>query len=197
MDVVYWKGPFPPTFPKVKEGWKIRVKKYEWNNDGWENFPGAEWGHAWLSRGHRTTISALFSFCLSLNSSASSSYSRPVIVISRMSFGFHFGDPWVSIWCHLSVTFVPPGWILSDYLQIIPLWAGLPKLWYLSIRDTSTWNKFGVHGEHGEVFLFSNLGALWFSENLIRYSLHICLREVKSNLFFFKHSYLRHFSWRF
>ena len=48
----------------------------------------------------------------------------------------------------------------------------------------STWSKFGAHGEHGDVFLFSNLGALWFSENLIRYSLHICLREVKNNLFF-------------
>ena len=51
--------------------------------------------------------------------------------------------------------------------------------------------------EHGDVFLFSNLGVLWFSENLIRYSLHVCLREVKNNLFSFKHSYLRHFSWRF
>ena len=57
--------------------------------------------------------------------------------------------------------------------------------------------KFGAHGEHGDVFPFSNLGALWFSENLIRYSLHVCLREVKNNLFSFKHSYLRHFSWRF
>ena len=74
---------------------------------------------------------------------------------------------------------------------------GLHKLWYLGIRDTSTWSKFGAHGEHGDVFLFSNLGALWFSENLIRYSLHVCLREVKNNLFSFKHSYLRHFSWRF
>ena len=78
------------------------------------------------------------------------------------------------------------GWIMP----------GLHKLWYPSIRDTSTWSKFGAHGEHGEVFLFSNLGALWFSENLIRYSLHICLREVKNNLFSFKHPYLRHFSWR-
>ena len=75
--------------------------------------------------------------------------------------------------------------------------AGLHKLWYPGIRDTSTWSKFGAHGEHGDVFLFSNLGALWFSENLIRYSLHVCLREVKNNLFSFKHSYLRHFSWRF
>ena len=37
---------------------------------------------------------------------------------------------------------------------------GLHKLWYPSIRDTSTWSKFGTHGEHGDVFLFSNLGAL-------------------------------------
>jgi len=40
------------------------------------------------------------------------------------------------------------------------LLAGLHKLWYPSIRDTSTWSKFGAHGEHGDVFLFSNLGAL-------------------------------------
>ena len=45
------------------------------------------------------------------------------------------------------------------------------------------WSKFGAHGEHGDVFLFSNIGALWFSENLIRYSLHVCLREVKNNFF--------------
>ena len=38
--------------------------------------------------------------------------------------------------------------------------AGLHKLWYPNIRDTSTWSKFGAHGEHGDVFLFSNLGAL-------------------------------------
>ena len=66
--------------------------------------------------------------------------------------------------------------------------AGLHKLWYPGIRDMSTWSKFGAHGEHGDVFLFSILGALWFSENLIRYSLHVCLREVKNNLFSFKHS---------
>ena len=75
--------------------------------------------------------------------------------------------------------------------------TGLHKLWYPGIRDTSTWSKFGAHGEHIDVFLFSNLGALWFSENLIKYSLHVCLREVKNNLFSFKHSYLGHFSWRF
>ena len=39
-------------------------------------------------------------------------------------------------------------------------YAGLHKLWYPSIRDMSTWSKFGAHGEHGDVFLFSNLGAL-------------------------------------
>ena len=38
--------------------------------------------------------------------------------------------------------------------------AGLHKLWYPGIRDTSTRSKFGAHGEHGDVFLFSNLGAL-------------------------------------
>ena len=38
--------------------------------------------------------------------------------------------------------------------------AGLHKLWYPGIRDSSTWSKFGAHGEHGDVFLFSNLGAL-------------------------------------
>ena len=76
-------------------------------------------------------------------------------------------------------------------------YSGLHKLCYPTIRDRSTWSKFGAHGEHGDDFLFSNLGALWFSENFIRYSLHVCLREVKNNLFSFKHSYLRHFSWRF
>ena len=68
--------------------------------------------------------------------------------------------------------------------SLLTNWStGLHKLWYPSIRDTSTWSKFGAHGEHGDVFLFSNLGALWFSENLIRYSLHVCLREVKNNFF--------------
>ena len=38
--------------------------------------------------------------------------------------------------------------------------AGLHKLWYPSIRDTSTWSKLGAHGEHGDVFLFSKVGAL-------------------------------------
>ena len=49
----------------------------------------------------------------------------------------------------------------SVMVELLP--TGLHKLWYPSIRDTSTWSKFGAHGEHGEqgdVFLFSNLGAL-------------------------------------
>ena len=64
------------------------------------------------------------------------------------------------------------------------LGPGLHKLWYPGIRDTSTWSKFGAHGEHGDVFLFSNLSALWFSENLIRYSLDVCLREVENTLIY-------------
>ena len=76
--------------------------------------------------------------------------------------------------------------------------AGLHKLCHPTIQDGSMRSKFGARGEqHGDVFLFSNLGALWFSENLIRYSLHVCLREVKNSLFSFRHSYFQHFSWRF
>ena len=47
-------------------------------------------------------------------------------------------------------------WESSDDI----LEPGLHKLWYPGIRDRSTWGKFGAHGEHGDVFLFSNLGAL-------------------------------------
>ena len=106
-----------------------------------------------------------------------------------------------------SIILLPQGNILAvetfgakrffQFYEYACLNAGLHKLWYPSIRDTSTWSKFGANGEHGDVFLFSNLGALWFSENLFRYSLHVCLREVKNNLFSFRHSYLRYFSWRF
>ena len=49
----------------------------------------------------------------------------------------------------------------TSYLSQTPQTvSGLHKLWYPSIWDTSTWSKFGAHGEHGDVFLFSNLGAL-------------------------------------
>ena len=56
--------------------------------------------------------------------------------------------------------------VSSDQAAILGHWksiytpSGLHKLWYPGIRDTSTWSKFGAHGEHGDVFLFSNLGAL-------------------------------------
>ena len=49
---------------------------------------------------------------------------------------------------------------LSSSCQSNFLRSGLHKLWYPGIRDTSTWSKFRAHGEHGDVFLFSNLGAL-------------------------------------
>ena len=103
----------------------------------------------------------------------------------------------VSICCRSSLTDhdMSRSWCASA--KMTGCRPGLHKLWYPGIRDMSTWSKFGAHGEHGDVFLFSNLGALWFSENLIRYSLHICLREVKNNFFSFIHSYLRHSSWRF
>ena len=42
--------------------------------------------------------------------------------------------------------------------------VALLQLCHPTIRDGSTWSKFGARGEHEDVFLFSNLGALWFSE---------------------------------
>ena len=38
--------------------------------------------------------------------------------------------------------------------------AGLHNLFHPTIRDGSTWSMFGARGKHGDVFLFSNLGAL-------------------------------------
>ena len=38
--------------------------------------------------------------------------------------------------------------------------AGLHKSFHPTSRAGSTWSKFGARGEHGDVFLFSNLGAL-------------------------------------
>ena len=46
------------------------------------------------------------------------------------------------------------------FTEKFELGPGLHKLWYPVVRDRSTWSKFGAHGEHGDVFLFSNLGAL-------------------------------------
>ena len=51
---------------------------------------------------------------------------------------------------------------------------GLHNSFHPTIRNGSLWSKFGARGGHGDFFLFSNLGALGFSENLIRYSLHVC-----------------------
>ena len=72
--------------------------------------------------------------------------------------------------------------------------AGLHKLWYPSIRDTSTWSKFGARGEHGDVFLFSNLGALWELNQIFIACLFKGSQEQNCS---FEHSYLRHFSWMF
>ena len=50
------------------------------------------------------------------------------------------------------------GLYINVYIYIC---TGLHNLCHPTIRDGSTWSKFGAHGEHGDVFLFSNLGALW------------------------------------
>ena len=42
-------------------------------------------------------------------------------------------------------------WVRQNEIIIYCL-SGLHKLWYPSIRDMSTWSKFGAHGEHGDVF---------------------------------------------
>ena len=62
-------------------------------------------------------------------------------------------------WCHPNIR------CIFQKIQICVLTSGLHKLWYPSIQDTSMWTKFRAHGEHGDALLFSNLGALWFSEN--------------------------------
>ena len=82
-------------------------------------------------------------------------------------------------------TFSTVGIVICIKYELPKSEPGLHKLWYPGIRDTSTWSKFGAHGEHGDVFLFSNLGAVWFSENLIRYSLHICLLKGGQEQSFF------------
>ena len=50
--------------------------------------------------------------------------------------------------------------IIAVIIKSLSSQSGLHKLWYPGIRDRSTWGKFGAHGEHGDVFPFSNLGAL-------------------------------------
>ena len=50
---------------------------------------------------------------------------------------------------------------ISIYINVyIYICTGLHNLCHPTIRDGSTWSKFGAHGEHGDVFLFSNLGGL-------------------------------------
>ena len=70
---------------------------------------------------------------------------------------------------------------ISIYINVyIYICTGLHNLCHPTIRDGSTWSKFGARGEHGDVFLFSNLGALWFTENLIRYALVSTWSSVRS-----------------
>ena len=45
-------------------------------------------------------------------------------------------------------------------VTIVIVQPGLHNLCHPTIRDGSRWSKFGACGEHGDVFLFSNLGAL-------------------------------------
>ena len=40
---------------------------------------------------------------------------------------------------------------MLTYIAMMWLYAGLHKLCYPTIRDRSTWSKFGAHGEHGDV----------------------------------------------
>ena len=49
---------------------------------------------------------------------------------------------------------------IHDMLYTEFQFPGLHNLFHPTIRDGSTWSKFGAHGEHGDAFLFSNLGAL-------------------------------------
>ena len=46
---------------------------------------------------------------------------------------------------------------IVDLLIEVFFLTGLHNLCHPTIRDGSTWSKFGARGEHGDVFLFSNL----------------------------------------
>ena len=71
--------------------------------------------------------------------------------------------------------------------------TGLHKLCHPTIRDGSKWSNFGARGEHGDVFLFSNLGVdVW-----IKIFIACLFNGSQEKPFPFRHSYLRHFSWRF
>ena len=60
--------------------------------------------------------------------------------------------------CSQAETKVILAWDVA--LQLDRLSTGLHNSFHPTIRDGSTWSKFGARGEHGDVFLFSNLGAL-------------------------------------
>ena len=62
---------------------------------------------------------------------------------------------------YLMLSILSLGWT-EEWRRLPP---GLHNLFHPTIRDGSTWSKFGARGEHGDVFLFSNLGGLWFWEN--------------------------------
>ena len=70
-------------------------------------------------------------------------------------------DKSFNCFCCMGTTllFVPvdkiPNQLLVPYLN-----TGLHSLFHPTIQDGSMWSKFGARGEHGDVFLFSNLGAL-------------------------------------
>ena len=50
--------------------------------------------------------------------------------------------------------------LLSVFCTAYITGPGLHNLFHPTIRDGSTWSKFGARGEHGDVLLFFNLGAL-------------------------------------
>ena len=49
------------------------------------------------------------------------------------------------------------------FAYIIQVTPGLHKLCHPTIRDSSTWSKFGARGEHGDVFLSSQVKNSLFS----------------------------------
>ena len=57
---------------------------------------------------------------------------------------------------------------------------GLHKLWYPGIRDMSRWSKFGAHGEHGDVFLYSNLGVSYPNRWSLYSSLDFCVDHISN-----------------
>ena len=120
-------------------------------------------------------------------------FSRKTITISFLfPFFFSFTNNWTIV--KIGQTSVPVESLAPSFTDKCTKSGG-------ARRSTKKWNRtqgcincailpFGMgargvsseHVENMEMFsLFSNLGALGFSENLIRYSLHIW--EVKSNLF--------------